>query len=85
MVDRIKSSWTRRTWKREVAVLLLLLWGVCTAFLIIVAPIDRMNAAGGLYTTMSMVVFTFALGAFGFDAWAKQAPGPFLPPAGTPR
>ena len=91
--DSVAHSWIRRSWKREVATLLLLVWALPTLYLFIMASVDRMNAAGGLYSIMTTAVFTFALGAFGLDAWFKQggtltsmpkAGPPSTPPVGVP-
>lgn len=80
----VTESWTRKTWKREAAAFLLVVWAAPSVHLLTFATVDRMNAAAGLYSIMTTAVFTFALGAFGLDAWFKQA-GTLASLASTPK
>jgi hypothetical protein len=72
MVAAIKASWMRRTWKREVATILLFIHTGVTLFLLIIAGIDRIGAVGGIYGVWTALVYAFVLGAFGLDALSKQ-------------
>ena len=58
-----------KTYKREVAFLLLVFWGAITVWGVYV------EAAMQASQYMAFFVFAFAMGAYGLDAWAKQLGG----------
>ena len=67
------KSWERRSWKREVASFLLVVWSVATLRLFLwPATIEFIAAISGIYGMLTPAVFAFAAASFGFDAWVKQ-------------
>lgn len=81
MVEVTKRSWTARTFKREVAVCLLIFWALVSLILtvkMVFYPGDAaMIAAIGtayapIHSSITTLVMTFAGLAFGLDAMAKQ-------------
>lgn len=76
-VKGISRSWAMRSWKREIASLLLVVWSIITLRLFCFPASDTFIAAVvGLYSIATPAVFTFAIGAFGFDAYIKQVRSP---------
>ena len=74
--ERFSLNWLNRTFKREVAMGLLVFWGVITWRIVFHFDVAQMGAIGAIYGTASTMVGTFALAAFGFDAYAKQVAQP---------
>jgi hypothetical protein len=70
--SKVARSWHNRTWKREVATILLLLWCVWSTHALMFASDARVAVLTGIYSIVTTAVFTFALGAFGLDAFFKQ-------------
>ena len=81
LCDSTSSSWARRSWKREVAVVLLIVWCIsylrCTIF---PPSIEYMNASSGPLGLGTAAIFAFALAAFGLDALNKQGIPGMQPP-----
>lgn len=69
-------NWMHRTFKREVAVGLLIFWCIITGRIFWGFDVATITAIAGVYATASTMVGTFALAAFGFDAYAKQVANP---------
>ena len=74
--ERFSENWLHRTFKREVATALLVFWCVVTWRIVWYFDVSQMGAIGAIYGTASTMVGTFALAAFGFDAYAKQVQQP---------
>jgi hypothetical protein len=81
MVAAIKNGWATRTFKREVAVVLLLFWAGITTLLTLKmtlwatdpAMITAIGTAfGPIHSSITTMVLTFAGFAFGLDAMSKQ-------------
>jgi hypothetical protein len=73
----VPKSWSAKTWKREVASLMLFVWCTITLRLFIwPATNEFLAAVTGIYGILTPAVFAFAGAAFGFDAWVKQMRGP---------
>lgn len=84
MVAAIKSGWTTRTFKREVAVTLLLFWAGITVLLTLKMTLWATDPAiitaigtayGPIHSSITTMVMAFAGLAFGLDAWSKQLNG----------
>lgn len=84
MPQAIRSGWTIRTFKREVAIALLAFWmliSLIAAARIMVFPTDAATitaigaAWGPMYSSITTMVITFAGFAFGMDAVSKQLMG----------
>lgn len=84
LCSRAGQSWTSRTWKREVATILLIVWCVsylrCTVF---PPSIEYMTASSGPLGLGTAAIFSFAIAAFGLDMVIKQMPG-LLPGTAAP-
>lgn len=74
--ERFSINWLHRTFKREVAAGLLVFWCVITWRIVFYFDVAMITAVAGVYATASTMVGTFALAAFGFDAYAKQVQQP---------
>ena len=76
-----------KTWKREVASILLFVWCIVTLRLAMwPASIEFIGAFMGVYGIMTPAVIGFAMAAFGFDAWANyMRVGPPTPPPAVPQ
>lgn len=81
MVQAIKSGWSTRTFKREVAVVLLLFWAGITTVLTLKmtwwatdpAVVTAIGTSfGPIHSSITTMVLTFAGFAFGLDALSKQ-------------
>lgn len=81
MVAAVKSGWTTRTFKREVAVVLLLFWSAITTLLTLKMTLWATDPAvvtaigtayGPIHSSITTMVLTFAGFAFGLDALSKQ-------------
>jgi len=70
--EAIKNSWVDRSFKREMASILLMFWGVITVKLFFWSTETMVTALIGAYGTASTLVGMFAMAAFGFDAYIKQ-------------
>ena len=78
----IKTDWVKRTYKRETAVTLLIIWVMMTLastfrFLIFYPDnpvlLTAMGSAfGTIYSIATTMIFLFAGAAFGMDYYAKQ-------------
>lgn len=72
---------TRKTLKRELAALALLLWMAITVRLFWYLAPDAIRALDAAYATLTMTVWLYAAAAFGMDSFAKQLKPP--PPGGA--
>lgn len=70
----ISNSWSKRTFKRETAVILLIFWAVLTLKLFFWSNEALIGALGTAYGTATTLVGMFVMGAFGLDALFKQSP-----------
>jgi polyferredoxin len=77
----VKDTWETKTYKREIAIVLLLIWLLLTMlsagrFLLFYPepPVMQAMAAawGPIYSTMTTTILTFAGWVFSLDAYAKQ-------------
>lgn len=75
-MTRIQKLMGHKTFKREVAVFLLAVWTVATFYLFFNMPVEKIKVLEGIYTMLSMSVFSFALGSFGLDAVMKSMNAP---------
>lgn len=71
--NTVSKSWVCRTWKREVAILLLFVW-VVISFMCFCPNLtsEYRTSVFPFYTVLTGAVVSFAMGAFGLDAVAKQ-------------
>ena len=66
------QRWQRKSFKREIASAALLFWALITIRVFFGLPVDLVTALNGAYGSLSFSVWTFALGAFGLDAYLKR-------------
>lgn len=68
----LRSTFARKTFKRELAVIALGLWAAVTVKVFWHMPPEAVCALDGYYGTLSTSVWLFAAAAFGLDSIAKQ-------------
>lgn len=68
----VAEDWLKRTYKREVALLLIVFWIVITSKLFFWSSESLINALMTVYGTSTTMIGMFAAAAFGFDAYIKQ-------------
>lgn len=77
-----RTAWSRRTGKRETALLLLAFWvAVSIRIFFYISDVAILTSLGTLYTSMTTMVFLYVGSVFGMDYYAKQV----IPATGAPR
>ena len=74
-MGKMVNTWVERSFKREMATLVLGFWGIMTIRHFNLTDPILVNAQSPSYNTMTMVVLPIVGLAFGVDAFWKQAPG----------
>lgn len=81
-VKATRSAWSRRTGKRETALILLAFWmAVSIRVFFYTNDVAILTSLGTLYTSMTTMVFLYVGSVFGMDYYAKQV----IPAQGAPR